>query len=66
MKIIEIKNIDMLKELELKKGEEFIVDFENCKNTDKIKIMYFISGLTFINGSLKKIESDKFEIKISI
>lgn len=66
MKIVEIKNLDMLKELKVMKGEEFIVDFENCKNNDKIKIIYFLSGLTFINGSLKKIASGKFEIRISI
>lgn len=57
--------INHYNELEKLKGEkQFIIDIKDANANIKIRIIDFISGLTFMNGNLKKIEQDTYEVII--
>ena len=62
MKMIKISKY---KELEKRKiGKHFIMDLEDCENTDRKRVIDFLSGLTFLNGSMCKITKNQFEIRL--
>ncbi len=63
MKKIKITSYNDLKELI--KENEFIVDIKDVPLNQKSRIIDFLSGLTFINGSLKKESVDTYEVIIS-
>ena len=53
--------LEKIKEL---KENEFIVNLEDCSMSQRTRIIDFLSGLAFLNGSLKKINANEFEVKI--
>lgn len=63
MKIIKIKSYDELEGLI--KENEFIVDISDASLKLKTRIIDFLAGLTLINGSLKKVSVDTFEVIIN-
>lgn len=64
MEKIKIEKLADLKKYEEKlKENEFLVTLENASNKDKQIIIYFLTGLTFKNGSLKKVKADEYLIK---
>lgn len=63
MKIIKIKSYDELEELI--KENEFIVDISDASLNLKKRIIDFLAGLTLINGSLKKVRVDTYEVIIN-
>lgn len=40
------------------------IDISECNNSDKTKVIYFLSGATFNRGSIKKISKDQFVVDI--
>lgn len=61
MKMNAYGDLEKIKEI---KENEFILDLEDCPLKPRERIMDFLSGLTFLNGSLKKLNNHEFEIKI--
>lgn len=56
------KELEKIKEI----GEnEFIINLEDCPINQSRRIIDFFAGLTFLNGSMKKINNYEYEIKIS-
>ena len=39
-------------------------NLEDCENTDRKRVIDFLSGLTFLNGSMCKITKNQFEIRL--
>lgn len=64
MKKIKIDVYGELEKIKEFKENEFIIDLEDCPLKQRERIMDFLSGLTFLNGSLKKLNNHEFEIKI--
>lgn len=63
MKIIKINNYSELEKL--RKESEFLVDISNTPLELKTRIIDFLAGLTLINGSLKKVSVDTYEVIIN-
>lgn len=63
MKIIKINNYGELEKL--RKESEFLVDISNTPLELKTRIIDFLAGLTLINGSLKKVSVDTYEVIIN-
>ena len=59
---MKIENYNQLIEL-IKTNHELIIDLNNLNNHDYIRTIYFISGLTYLNGKMTKIQSKVFKIK---
>lgn len=60
-----MKILKKLKEIiEHSDGEEFILDLNDLSNEDYIKALYFLSGLTYKNGSLTKLKNKVYRISI--
>lgn len=64
MKKIKLNKYSDLEKLKELNENEFIVSLEECENKQRIRIMDFISGIAFLNGSIKKLNKDEFQIKI--
>lgn len=60
MNKIKLNNLQELIKIE---EREFIINLECLNNLDKKSAMYFLSGLTFNNGVLKKINVNEFLVK---
>lgn len=61
MRKIELKNFGQIDELrEDFMEEEFVVNLVNCEIKERVKVMGFLSGLTFKSGTLKKLNKDEF------
>lgn len=63
MKIIKITSYDELRNLKLE--NELIVDIKDTPLELKTRVIDFLAGLTLMNGSLKKISTDTYEIIIN-
>lgn len=55
--------IKELKELSKIEEREFIINLEGLKNQDKKSAIYFLAGLTFNKGTLKKLSPNEFSVK---
>lgn len=65
MEIIKIRgcsDIDFL--ISNLESGSIMVDLSECNNTDRVRIMYFLSGATFNRGSLNKINKDQFVVSL--
>lgn len=47
---------------EILKEKDVVIDLEDCK--DRIRVLDFISGITYYNGSVKKLTKDTFEVSL--
>lgn len=54
--------INLKEIIEHSNGEEFVIDLNDLNNEDYIKTLYFLSGLTYKNGSLIKLQSKVFKV----
>lgn len=63
MKTIKIKSYAELENL--RKENEFIVDISDTPLKLKTRIIDFLAGLALINGSLKKVSVDTYEVIIN-
>lgn len=43
---------------------KFIIDLEDAEITERKRIMDFFTGMTYLKGSIKKININEFEISI--
>lgn len=66
MKIIKIKEYNDLKELKEINEKKFIMNLEECILSQKERVIDFLCGLTFFNGSMKKINRDEYEIHVEV
>lgn len=64
MKKIKMEVYSELEKIKELKENEFIINLEDCSVQQRERIIDFLSGLTFLNGSLKKRNNCEFEIKI--
>lgn len=64
MKKIKMNVYSELEKIKELKENEFIVNLEDCSMSQRTRIIDFLSGLAFLNGSLKKINANEFEVKI--
>lgn len=62
MKTIKIRKFSDIEDLANNLEERIIVDFSECENKIKIRALDFLTGLTFENGSLKKLSTSEFMI----
>lgn len=60
MKINSYNDVEKL--AEMLKEKDVVIDLEDCK--DRIRVLDFISGITFYNGSVKKLTKDTFEVSL--
>lgn len=60
MNKITIKDLKELSKIEERK---FIINLEELKNTDKKSALYFLSGMVFNKGTLKKINANEYLVK---
>lgn len=66
MNKIEITSFKELETLKDKLQENnFIIDLANCEINERGRVIDFFAGLTFFNGSIKKLTKDEFEITIN-
>lgn len=61
MKIIKITHLKDLKQIE--KGETIVVDLTEAKPSDSKVAIYFLAGLAFNDGELKKLSNAKYLVK---
>lgn len=54
--------INLKEIIEHSNGEEFVIDLYDLNNEDYIKTLYFLSGLTYKNGNLIKLQSKVFKV----
>ena len=47
----------------IKENNELIIDLTDLNNRDYIKTICFISGLTYLNGKIVKLQNKTFKIK---
>lgn len=64
MKKIKIDSYSALEKIKELEENEFIINLEDCPINQRKRIVDFLGGLTFLNGSLKKMNSNEFEVKI--
>lgn len=54
--------INLKEIIEHSDGKEFVINLNDLNNKDYIKTLYFLSGLTYKNGSLIKLQSKVFKV----
>lgn len=59
---MKIKNINELIEI-VKENNELIINLTELNSNDYIKAIYFITGLTHLNGTMIKLKYRTFKIK---
>ena len=64
MQLYELKKFSDIESIKIKKGDKFIISFENTSIKEKSKILSFFSGLTFLEGTLKKQDKNNFLIEV--
>ena len=62
LKVVSIMYYEELAEV-TKHFKNFIIDLKHLNNRDFIRVIDFLTGLTNINGSMKRINKYTFEIK---
>lgn len=60
MNKVTLKNLTELNKIE---EREFIINLNELNNSDKKAALYFLAGLTFYEGTLKKLKVDEFSVK---
>lgn len=67
MNKFEIKSFVELENFEgkIKQGNDFIIDLNNCNIKERERVIDFFSGLTFLNGSIKKLSCNEFEVTVN-
>lgn len=65
MKIIKINTYGELEKIKEIKEKKFIIDLEDCTSKQCERIIDFMCGLTFLNGSMRKLNKNEYEIKIN-
>lgn len=65
MKTIKINNYNELENLKEIDETEFIVDLSETIVEQKSRIIDFLCGLTFLKGTVKKLERDTYEVIIN-
>lgn len=63
MKIKSYNDIEKLGNL--LKESDLVVDLSECELKTRTRVLDFITGITFYNGSIKKIDKDNFNIKLN-
>lgn len=63
MKKLKIKNLQELRKIEEIEEKEFIINLEEVSNRDAKVIIYYLSGLVFRRGILKKLKVHEFMVK---
>lgn len=58
--------IQSIKDLENLRKEEFIINLESLTFDERKLVMYFLAGLTFNGGVLKKCKSNLFYVKTRV
>lgn len=70
MKVLKIKNYEDIKNI---KGDlytiffgesDYIIDLEECSTSNRKRVIDFLSGLVYLNGTLEKINKNQFAIKM--
>ena len=64
MQVYEIEKYSNIQNKKKKKGNQFIINLTHTDLKEREKIICFLSGLTFLNGTLKKQNKDEFLIVI--
>lgn len=65
MNNIKINNFVELENIRESLNEsKFIIDLEDAEITERKRIMDFFTGMTYLKGSIKKININEFEISI--
>lgn len=64
MKTIKINTYSELEQFKKLNKKEFILDLKDCPANQTERIIDFMCGLTFLNGSMKKLNSCEYEIRI--
>lgn len=64
MENIKIKNYSDLEKIKELNVNKFIINLKDCELKQKERVIDFFCGLTFLHGSMKKINSNEFEIRI--
>lgn len=64
MQVYEIEKYSDIKNIKMKIGNHFIINLTNADLREREKIICFLGGLTFLNGTLKKQNKDEFLIVI--
>lgn len=64
MKKIEINRFGEVEKFEekLKQEKDFIIDLNNCDIKERIRIIDFFCGVAFLNGKIKKLSPNQFEV----
>lgn len=66
MSKIEISSFKDLENLKDRLQEnKFTIDLSNCENKERVRVVDFFAGLTFLNGAICKLTKDEFEITIN-
>lgn len=65
-----MNKVELSSYLELEKLKDalqqntIVVDVSNCNVKERIRVIDFLNGLTFFNGSIKKIKCNEFQITL--
>lgn len=66
MKKIELNKFSELEKLgEILKENKIVIDLNNCDMKERIRIIDFFAGITFLNGSLEKLSPNEFKITVN-
>ncbi len=65
-----MNKVELSSYLELEKLKDalqqntIVVDVSNCNVKERVRVIDFLNGLTFLNGSIKKIKCNEFQITL--
>lgn len=65
MEKIEINSFCELEKIKNLRGGECIVNLCNCSFRERLRIVDFLCGLTFLDGYIRKLSCNEFEVRSS-
>ncbi len=63
MIILKIKNYEDIRNVEKYFNQDFIVDFKECNNNIRKRVIDFLAGFVYLERGLKKINKDQIVVK---
>ncbi len=65
MKVV-IEKYEDMEQLKNHLENDWIVNLEKCDIKTRRRVIDFLSGFAFLNGSLKKLNKDEYEVTLQI
>lgn len=62
--MIKIRRFSDILQISKSLNKELTIDLSETNNKERLRIIDFLAGLTYFNGSFKKIDKDNYLIKL--